>query len=584
MAMNETILDHLMRVATERGQPALWFEALPWIAETSGAQAARLLVDLAAPIRRQHGLIEDPVVEAIDRWEESLFSLADWVPASGSLSSSPPVAPVTADPTLPLVHIAIRQGNAVIGGLSLVFERSRPPGDHVISLVYELAQTVARLAATTSERHQLQRRLTQVNLLYEVSRAISSSLDTDMILHFTTALAANALGAEASSLLLVDSETQELVYAISHGTAAGSLRGRRVPMEAGVVGWVARNGQATIVNDTTGDFRYSSSTDADRGFVTRNILCAPLQVKDRTLGVLQVLNKEGNLDFDAEDTDWLMALAAQASVAIENAYLYTSLREERDRILKAEEELRHRLAGNLHDSAAQLIGSLIMNIEVARRVAISRPEALEGEFETLRDLAVQINQEIRQSLLELRPLMLESRGLVGALQAYLNQQKRYGFVVLLEAGVLPEIRDKQAEAALYLIIQEALTNVRKHAHASHTWLRLRLEDPWLTAEIEDDGRGFAVDQLTAQYLNHTHLGLLSMRERAGWLGGSVEIASPRPGHADGTLLKAQIPLARLITPPREDTASWLVASRKLYDANQKPPDRESALHGAHRVS
>ncbi len=562
--MNETTLDHLMRVATERGQPALWFEALPWITETSGAQAACLVVGLVSPIRRQHGLIEDAAVEAIARWEESLFSLADWVPASGSLSSSPPVAPVTTDLTLPLVHITIRQGNAVIGGLSLVFERNRPPGDHVISLVYELAQTMARLAATTSERHQLQRRLTQVNLLYEVSRAISSSLDTDMILHFTTALAANALGAEASSLLLVDSETKELVYAISHGTAAESLLGRRVSIEAGVVGWVARNGQATIVNDTANDSRYSPNTDMDRGFVTRNILCAPLQVKDRTLGVLQVLNKEGSVDFDAEDTDWLMALAAQASVAIENAYLYTSLREERDRILKAEEELRHRLAGNLHDSAAQLIGSLIMNIEVARRVAISRPEALEGEFETLRDLAVQINQEIRQSLLELRPLMLESRGLVGALQIYLNQQKRYGFVVQFETGVLPEIRDKQTEAALYLIIQEALTNVRKHANASHTWLRLRLEESWLTAEVEDDGRGFAVDQLTVRFLNHTHLGLLSMRERAGWLGGSVEITSPRPGHGDGTLLRAQIPLARLTAPLREDTAAWLVASRKLY--------------------
>ena len=152
---------------------------------------------------------------------------------------------------------------------------------------------------------------------------------------------------------------------------------------------------------------------------------------------------------------------------------------------------------------------------------------------------------------------------MGALQAYLNQQKRYGFVVVMDAGVLPEIKDKQAETALYLIIQEALTNVRKHAQASHTWLRLRLEDPWLTAEIEDDGRGFAVERLTARYLNHTHLGLLSMRERAGWLGGSVEITSPRPGHVDGTLLKAQIPSARLTTPPREDTASWLVASRKL---------------------
>ena len=562
--MNETVLDHLMRVATERGQPALWVEALPWFVETSGAQAAHLLVDLTSPTRRQHGSIESPVLEAIDRWEESLFSLADWVPAGGSLSSAPPVAPVTAHPVLPLVHIAIRQGNAVIGGLSLVFERDQSPDARVISLVHELTQTVARLAATTSERHQLQRRLTQVNLLYEVSRAVSSSLDIDVILDFTTALAANALGGEASSLLLVDSETQELVYAISHGTAADTLRGRRVPFGEGVTGWVAQNGQATIVNDTSRDSRYSSRTDAERGFTTRNILCAPLQVKDRTLGVLQVLNKEGDLDFDAEDADWLMALAAQASVAIENAYLYSSLREERDRILKAEEELRHRLAANLHDSAAQLIGSLIMNIEVARRVSQSRPEDLEEEFKTLRELSIQINQEIRQSLLELRPLMLESRGLLGALQAYLNQQKRYGFVVALEADDLPEIRNRQAETALYLIIQEALTNVRKHASAPHTWLRLRLEDPWLSAEVEDDGRGFAVDQLTARYLNHTHLGLLSMRERANWLGGSVEIASPRPGRAEGTLLKARIPLAKLTTPSREDTASWLVASRKLY--------------------
>ena len=65
--MNETTLDHLMRIAAERGQPALWFEALPWITETSGAQAACLVVGLVSPIRRQHGLIEDAAVEAIAR-------------------------------------------------------------------------------------------------------------------------------------------------------------------------------------------------------------------------------------------------------------------------------------------------------------------------------------------------------------------------------------------------------------------------------------------------------------------------------------------------------------------------------------
>ncbi len=282
MTMNDTFLDHLMRVATERGEPALWFEALPWIAEKSGAQAALLVVDLATPIRQQHGVVNDAVLEAVHRWEDSLFAVVDWIPTGGSLSSAPPLAPVTADPVLPLVHIAIRQGNAVIGGLSLVFDRDQPPSVHVIALLYELAQTVARLAATTYERHQLQRRLTQANLLYEVSRAISSSLDTDRILGFTTALAANALGAEASSLLLVDADTAELVYAISHGRAAGMLRGRRVPITEGVAGWVARSGQATLVNEPTLDFRFSERLAANRGFVTRNILCAPLQVKERT--------------------------------------------------------------------------------------------------------------------------------------------------------------------------------------------------------------------------------------------------------------------------------------------------------------
>jgi signal transduction histidine kinase len=140
--------------------------------------------------------------------------------------------------------------------------------------------------------------------------------------------------------------------------------------------------------------------------------------------------------------------------------------------------------------------------------------------------------------------------------------------VELDADSLPDIKNRQAETALYLIIQEALTNVRKHASASHTWLRLRLEDPWLNAEIEDDGRGFAVEQLTARYLNTTHLGLISMRERAAWLGGSIEITSPRPDRADGTLLTVRIPLSRLTTSPREDTAAWLVASRKLY--SQQP--------------
>ncbi len=559
---SETI-ERLTRTATEHGPSAFWVEALPWIVNMCGATGGQVLVDLSAPARRACGSIDELCRGAIQRWEADLLKLQDWMPLGGaSLSRDPPVAAAMASADLPVAHIPIYAGHAVVGGLSLVFDTATLPGPGVIDLASALTQSLANVATLAAERHQLQRRLTQGNLLYEVSRAISSSLEVDDVLRFTTALAANALGAEASALVLIDHRTSELVFAIVHGAMREALQGRRAALADSVIARVARTGQPLIANDVRQEAVFGVAAGDLRHFAVRNVLCAPLHAKGETLGLLQVLNREGAGGFNTEDLEWLTALASQASVAIENARLYTTLREERDRIIQTEEEVRRKLARNLHDSAAQLMGSLLMNIEVARKLAQTQPDALGPEFDVLRELAQQANHELRQALLELRPPLLESRGLIGALQSYTNLQRRRGhLIVMTMQGTLPEVHNHQAEAAVYLIAQEALTNVRKHANAQHTWLRVRIQPPLLALEIEDDGDGMAAAKHSPPNSELGRMGMLTMRERTEWLGGRISFKSPCTSDGRGTQVRIEVPLARLTSPPGSDTASWIIAAR-----------------------
>ena len=560
--ISEGILDHLTRTAVEHGRTALWAEALPWIVEICGAVGGQILIDLAAPMRCQHGQIDAAQQRAIEVWETDLLWLEDWMPlGGGSLTNAPPARPtISQEP--PIAHIPIYEGHTLVGGLSLLFAAPLTPDSPAIAAADALTQTLASLATLASERYQLQRRLTQSNLLYDVSRVISSSLEIDDVLTFTTKVAANALGAEGSALLLVDQETNEVAFVIVHGEIAFPWRGQRAPLGHDVIGLVVRSGQPQIVNQINFQTIFASPGDDGSRPKLHTMLCAPLLVKEETLGVLLVLNREGAPGFSAEDLDWLTALAGQASVAIENARLYSSLREERDRILQAEEEVRHHLARNLHDSAAQLMGSLLMHIEVARKLSLTQPAALAPEFDLLRELAQQANQELRQALLELRPLLLESRGLIGALHGYINQQRRRGMVISMTVeGVMPEFANKPGETSVYLITQEALANVRKHANAQNTWLRVYVQPTSLIIEIEDDGEGMAIDPTATHYQERGSLGVLTMRERVQWLGGKITFTSQTGPNGHGTLVRIELPLARLTLPHAADTASWVIATQ-----------------------
>jgi sigma-B regulation protein RsbU (phosphoserine phosphatase) len=139
-----------------------------------------------------------------------------------------------------------------------------------------------------------------------------------------------ALGASASSVLLIDVEREELCFKFVQGSAEGLLNEASLGTETGIAGWVARHGEPLIINDVTKDDRFCSDIDDITGFATKSILCAPLQARGNTIGVIEVLNKKDGSEFDERDLQTLMAVARTATTAIELKLAEDAIRDSED--------------------------------------------------------------------------------------------------------------------------------------------------------------------------------------------------------------------------------------------------------------
>ncbi|MBX3015516.1 MAG: GAF domain-containing sensor histidine kinase [Caldilineaceae bacterium] len=396
--------------------------------------------------------------------------------------------------------------------------------------------------------HATRKQLDQIHLLYQISQAITSTLDLKTVFHQTTEMAASILQAQAATLFSIDTKQRELVFMVAKGAAAQALEEKRIPISHGVVGWVATHGQPLVVNNAQQSKLFNSTVDASTGFSTKNIVCVPLRIHDHTVGVLEVLNKEGEEGFTPGDAEWLTTMGQQIAIALENAQLYENLRQEQERIIKAQEEVRNQLARELHDNTAQMLSLIIMNLDLARQLLDKgKMEKLATELHRIEEYAKQANREVRTLLFELRPIILESRGLIPALHAYHRQlQASMDCQIHLDASTLSFEINLQGASIIFSIIQEAMNNIRKHARARNVWIRVHTNAEHLRFEVEDDGMGFDLASVSSNYEERGSFGLLNMRERAAMLGGYIEVQSPRSYAPKGTLIIGFIPLSGII--------------------------------------
>lgn len=220
-------------------------------------------------------------------------------------------------------------------------------------------------------------------------------------------------------------------------------------------------------------------------------------------------------------------------------------------LMQAQEAERQRLALELHDEAAQALTSLLVHLRLLERA--QEPAQAQQQVEALRELTALALEEVRRVAVDLRPKILDDLGLAPALEWRIDEfNLADGVEATIAISGLTQRLPRDVELVFYRVGQEALSNVARHAQATHVELSLTREDELLTLEVSDDGVGFDAN---ANRVSTNHgFGLLGMRERLSIIGGTLQIDSRLGG---GTRLIASAPVAKEISEQPVDDLSEL---------------------------
>lgn len=488
-------------------------------------------------IALEHGPLDAEAMRMIGEAREAFARRAE--------GSEPAIGYYTLDEERQLMEVSLRSASQTVGLLHLVVREpdvERPATiDSEEDMVVMLVRAIGGEADKLAMLRRAEQDLRELHLLYQVGQSLASNLNLHSLLEDMKKHVPEVIGAERCSIMLLDEASNELLLE-AFDQHTGTVREYRIPTDRGIAGWVATNGIGQIVNDVEQDPRWFDGIAREIDFVTKSILCAPMRSGERVVGVMQVLNKRSGEPFTEQDLRLLTTLAAQAAVAVENARLVRSLQEERDRLLAKEAEVRAAIARDLHDGPTQSVAAIAMNIEFIKKLLRAMPERVEDELDVLSELVQKTSYDIRTLLFELRPLGLETQGLLATLQQYVSRYRDPVGEVRLRLEAPPNIPrlPVEVEGAIFIIIQEAVNNARKHAHAPEVVIYLYQEEGQLVASVRDRGRGFNLSAVESTYNTRGSLGLLNMRERARLIGGECRI---RSSEGEGTTVELRVPLS-----------------------------------------
>jgi signal transduction histidine kinase len=329
--------------------------------------------------------------------------------------------------------------------------------------------------------------------------------------------------------ILTRADEEWLQIAAAYGDGDAELVGHRLSIERSKAGRVFREGTSVRVDSVLDDPEVDP--ELMRRVGGRAGLWAPLTIRDESIGVLMAMDRR-QFDPRFSDADLRLAqrFAARAAVAVDLSNRVGRVTVQR--ILGGQEQERRRLSRELHDETGQALTSILLGLKSLEEARDT--DRFADALAKLRELVTVTLQDVRRLAVELRPKALDDFGLAPALERLTSSfAEQTGIETHLEAR-LPEGRlPSETETVLYRVVQEALTNIVKHARADRVSIVLQGRPGKVTAVIEDDGRGFSPDQENAN-----GLGLVGMRERVALLGGRVEVESS----SAGTTIVVEVPV------------------------------------------
>ncbi len=398
-------------------------------------------------------------------------------------------------------------------------------------------------------RTQLKQSEEVIQTLFRVSNKLNATLDVELILDTLAKEAIQIVNGESGFAGLRTPEGMTVHRYFQDGVA--------IPFEytwalgEGVPGWVLKYKVPYGTSDAVNDPHMSHDLAINAN--VHSIICTPiLDSVGEVIAYFDIRNKKGEEGFTISDQEMLLTLAPVASIAIQNALAYQQrlatvnelqassqqLQELAVSLETAREEERRQISRELHDELGQALTALKFDLSWLSTQLEQKDETL---AQKAKDITSQMNtviKTVRQLATELRPGMLDDLGLAATIEWQARDfEKRSGITCKLDLPGDDLGLSQDQSLALFRIFQEALTNVSRYADARQVELRLEKSGDLLLLEMRDDGRGITKEEVSGS----RSLGLLGMRERAKYFGGTFEIKGV-PGL--GTTLKVTMPIAK----------------------------------------
>jgi len=395
--------------------------------------------------------------------------------------------------------------------------------------VFDQNRELSELLARTDQQNA------ELSALLTVGRASASSVELSQMLDQAVGAILAVTSAEAAEIWFVDGAMLTLARFRGVGAAAFASR-PQVPIGDGLPGAAAKASSAVVVHDRGFDSRFESEEVADLGLQT---FCAlPLRHRTGTVGVLAVAARSRDAFASRAERRVLEGIGEQVALAVENARLHEQVLD------RAVLEERERIARELHDGLAQVLGYInTQTMAVKMLLESGRMGAATAELEAMGAASREVYGDVREAIVGLRTA---PKGLVPTIRDYVGRLPRMvgSEIDLRVEGDAEEIELMPAtEIQLVRIVQEALSNVRKHAGATKVEVIVDSDEDEVGVEIVDDGHGF--DPLLLDRTGWPRLGLQTMRERAQAIGGTFVVVSA-PGRGTRVTVRVQAAKTREI--------------------------------------
>ncbi|MBE7555654.1 MAG: GAF domain-containing sensor histidine kinase [Anaerolineales bacterium] len=373
------------------------------------------------------------------------------------------------------------------------------------------------------------RRVEQLSRLIEVSKLVAAQLDLDPLLQQIVDTATELVEAEMGGLLVLTEDEESFQFFKVSGWPHEPCG---FPTGAGLLGLPYRQGAPLRLDDVR-------SHPQALGFPPYHpevgaFLAVPLLSKGHALGELFVGNVPGGPTFSAEDEELLLAFATQAAIAIKNAHLYAHVEE----LARLRE--RQRIAQALHDTLVQMLFTVGLEAEWCINHLPLEGEARQ-KIQTIRRLAARSSDELRSAVFALRSRYLPGgEGLIALLQEQVAEFQAQSHIAatLIVTPQFPSLPPLVNEA-VYRIVREALSNVRKHACASGVMVSLYCQADSVTVTVQDNGVGLAEPLSLEVDDSELHFGVTTMRQLTAQAQGDFFIAN---NDDQGVMVKARFPL------------------------------------------